>query len=104
MTLHDIRVIKKYAKKLIYLGIYLFKKSDSACELSNPRGHIYMASGPNHMRGEHKSGNAASSIHLLPPDETRASLSLSLACERARAGGDERRCVVQEREIDQKSM
>lgn len=63
-----------------------------------------MASGPNHMRGEHKSGNAASSIHLLPPDETRASLSLSLACERASAGGDERRCVVQEREIDQKSM
>lgn len=62
-----------------------------------------MASGPNHMRGEHKSGNAASSIHLLPPDETRASLSLSLACERARAAtrGD---CVVQEREIDQKSM
>jgi hypothetical protein len=57
-----------------------------------------MASGPNHMRGEHKSGNAASSIHLLPPDETRASLSLSSA------GGDERRCVVQEREIDQKSM
>jgi hypothetical protein len=44
-----------------------------------------MASGPNHMRAEHKSGNAASSIRLLPPDETRASLSLSLACVRARA-------------------